>query len=179
MSFRTCASLAVLALTLTVPAAFAQADAAGPAPTRIAVVDVQRVFAETDAGKAAMDKLRQVQEQRVATARQMDQEIRSLDADINTKRAGLSATRIAEMQQQLAEKRAALERFAQEAEQEIAMMRDRELQVIERRTKPVIDALARELNLAAIFNKFESGLIYADDRLDLTAEVITRVNATK
>lgn len=179
MSFRTCASLAVLALTLTVPAAFAQPDAAGPAPTRIAVVDVQRVFAETDAGKAAMDKLRQVQEQRVATARQMDQEIRSLDADINTKRAGLSATRIAEMQQQLAEKRAALERFAQEAEQEIAMMRDRELQVIERRTKPVIDALARELNLAAIFNKFESGLIYADDRLDLTAEVITRVNAAK
>ena len=148
-------------------------------PTRIAVVDVQRVFAETAAGKAATDALRQLQEQRIATARQMDAEIRQLDSDINTKRAGLSATRIAELQQQLAEKQAALQQFAQQVDQELGMVRDRELQAFDRKIKPVVDALAKQLNLAAIFNKFESGLVYADDRLDITNDVIKGVDAQK
>lgn len=35
------------------------------------------------------------------------------------------------------------------------------------------------MNVAAVFNKFESGLIYASDRIDITNDVIRRFNATR
>jgi outer membrane protein len=148
-------------------------------PTRIAVIDVQKVLSESAAGKAAYDKLKKVQDDRMARAKQMDEEIRKLDAEINTKRATLPESQLAELQRQLADKRVTMQRFASDADREIGQMRDRELQALELKIKPVIDALGAEMNLAAIFNKFESGLVFASDRIDITDEVIKRFNATK
>jgi hypothetical protein len=39
------------------------------------------------------------------------------------------------------------------------------------------DALGKEMGIAVIFNKFESGLVYASDAIDLTDMVIQRFNA--
>ena len=41
---------------------------------------------------------------------------------------------------------------------------------------PVVDQIGKEMGLAAIFNKFESGLIYASDAIDITDVVIKRFN---
>ncbi|MGZ8797026.1 MAG: OmpH family outer membrane protein, partial [Thermoanaerobaculia bacterium] len=54
--------------------------------------------------------------------------------------------------------------------------RDRELQALEARIKPIIDGIGKEMGLAAIFNKFESGLVYASDAIDITDTVIKRFN---
>lgn len=172
--------LPVLALGLAVfasPLAIAQTPPA--APTRIAVIDVQKVLSESDAGKVAYDKLKKAQDDRVAVAKKMDEEIRKLDTEINTKRSSLSEAKLADLQKQLADKRVAMQRYAQDADREISQMRDRELQALESKIKPVIDALGAEMNLAAVFNKFESGLIYASDHIDITNDVIRRFNATR
>jgi len=47
---------------------------------------------------------------------------------------------------------------------------------LENKIKPVIDAVGKEMGLAAIFNKFESGLVYASDAIDITDTVIKRFN---
>ena len=52
----------------------------------------------------------------------------------------------------------------------------RELVALEAKIKPVIDAIGKEMGLAAIFNKFESGLVYASDAIDVTDTVIKRFN---
>lgn len=116
------------------------AQSASAAPTRIAVIDVQKVLSEPDAGKAAYDKLRKAQEDRVAGAKKMDEEIRKLDTGINTKRSSQSEAKLADLQKQLADKRVAMQRYAQDADREISQMRDRELQALESKSKPVIDA---------------------------------------
>lgn len=152
--------------------------ASSSAPTRIAVIDVQKVLSESEAGKAAYTKLKKVQDERVAEAKKKDDELRKLDAEINAKRASLSESKLADLQRELADKRIAMQRYAQEADREIAAMRDRELQALEAKIKPVIDAVGAELNLAAVFNKYESGLVYASDRIDISAEVIRRFNAS-
>ena len=48
--------------------------------------------------------------------------------------------------------------------------------VLEGKIKPVIDQIGKEMGLAAIFNKFESGLVYASDAIDITDTVIKRFN---
>jgi outer membrane protein len=145
-------------------------------PARVAVIDVQKVLTQSIAGKAAYEKLKKMQDEKVEKAKAMDEELRKLDADINTKKISLSEDKLTDMQKQLADKRISMQRYAQDADREIGEARDRELQVLEVKIKPVIDAIGKEMGIAAIFNKFESGLVYASDAIDITDTVIKRFN---
>jgi outer membrane protein len=157
-------------------AALAAPMLAQSAPARVAVIDVQRVLANSAAGKTASERLKKMQEERMAKAKQMDDEMQKLDADINTKKLSLSEEKVAEMQKQLSDRKIAAQRYAQDAEREMGEARDRALMELENKIKPVIDALGKEMGLAAIFNKFESGLVYASEAIDLTDTVIKRFN---
>lgn len=164
-------------LVVVAVAALAAPMFAQTTPARVAVIDVQKVLTQSTAGKAAYEKLKKVQDEKVEKAKAMDEEMKRLDAEITTKRISLSEDKLADLQKQLAEKRINMQRYAQDADREIGEARDRELQALEAKIKPVIDALGKEMGLAAIFNKFESGLVYASDAIDLTDTVIQRFNA--
>ena len=165
--------VAVAAAALALPM-FAQTT-----PARVAVIDVQKVLTQSTAGKAAYDKLKKMQDDKMAQAKSMDDELKKLDAEIATKRLSLSEDKLTEMQKTLADKRISMQRYAQDAEREIGEARDRELMALENKIKPVIDAMGKEMGLAAIFNKFESGLVYASDAIDITDTVIQRFNAAQ
>jgi outer membrane protein len=164
-------SIAVAALALP---AFAQT-----APARVAVIDVNRVLSTSTAGKVSIERLKKMQEERINKAKTMNEEIQKLDADINAKKLSLSEDRVAEMSRQLSDKKIAMQRYAQDADREVSEARDRALMELENKIKPVIDAMGKEMGLAAIFNKFESGLVYASDAIDITDTVIQRFNAAQ
>ena len=146
-------------------------------PGRMAVIDVQRVLATSNPGKVALDRLKKMQEERIAKARSMEEELKKLDTELNTKRLSLSEDKIAELTKQVSDRKIAMQRYAQDADREVSEARDRALMELEGKIKPVIDALGKEMGLAVIFNKFESGLVYASDAIDLTDTVIQRFNA--
>jgi outer membrane protein len=145
-------------------------------PARVAVIDVNKVLTSSAAGKSAYDKLKKMQDERMERAKGMDEELKKLNSDIETKRLSLSEDKLTEMQKQLADKRINMQRYAQDAEREIGEARDKELMALEAKIKPVIDTIGKEMGLAAIFNKFESGLVYASDAVDITDTVIKRFN---
>jgi outer membrane protein len=142
----------------------------------VAVIDVQRVLTTSNAGKQAVERLKKMQEERIERARGMEEDLRKLDADINAKKLSLSEDKLGEMNKQLSDKKIAMQRFAQDADREVSEARDRALLELENKIKPVIDAIGKEMGLAAIFNKFESGLVYASDAIDITDTVIQRFN---
>jgi outer membrane protein len=161
--------LVSIAMTAMAVPMFAQST-----PARIAVVDVQRVLATSTAGKQAYEKLKKLQEDRIAKAQKLDEEIKALDNDINTKKLSLSEDKLTDMAKQLADKRITMQRYAQDADREVGEARDRTLADLETKIKPVIDSIGKEMGLAAIFNKFESGLVYASEAIDITDSVIKR-----
>ena len=160
----------VAAAALAVPM-FAQS-----APSRVAVIDVQKVLQTSNAGKAATERLRKLQEERVARAQKMDEEMKNLDNEINTKKMSLSEDKLTDLAKQLSDKKIAAQRYAQDAEREVGEARDKTLLDLQNRILPVIDGIGKEMGLAMIFNKFESGLVYASDAIDITDTVIKRFN---
>jgi Skp family chaperone for outer membrane proteins len=80
------------------------------------------------------------------------------------------------MTKQLSDKKIAMQRFAQDADRELGEARDRVMAELNQKIMPVVDQIGKEMGLAAIFNKFESGLIYASDAIDITDVVIKRFN---
>jgi outer membrane protein len=145
-------------------------------PSRIAIIDVQKVLSQSNPGKAATGKLKQLQDARVSRGKVLDAELRKLESDLLAGTT-LPPARRKNLEVQIADKRLAMKRFAEDAQKEITAARERELQALEVSVKPIVDRLGKEMALAAIFNKFESGLIYANDAIDITDTVIARFNA--
>jgi len=143
-------------------------------PARLAVIDVQKVLTTSTQGKAAYERLKKLQDDRVAKMQKMD--VKSMANDLTTKKLSLSEEKQAEMAKAIQEKQTAMQRYAQDADKEVTDARDKALQELDGKIKPIIDGIGKEMGLAVIFNKFESGLIYASDAIDITETVIKRFN---
>ena len=166
--------LVVAAVSAVVWTLAVRPGSAQPIPTRIGVIDVQRVLGQSTTGRAATAKIKQLQESSMSRAKVLEEELRKLNTDLSA--AGVTPARRAQLEGQIADKRIAMQRFAEDADKEIGTTRDRELLALEMRIKPIVDAVGKEMQLAVIFNKFESGLVYANPSLDITDTVITRFN---
>ena len=145
-------------------------------PARVAVIDVQKVLTTSTAGKAAYEKLKKLQDDRVAKMQKLDEEVKGMANELNTKKLSLSEEKQAEMAKQITDKQTTMQRYAQDADKEVTDARDKALAELDGKIKPIIDSIGKEMGLAAIFNKFESGLIYASDAIDITDSVIKRFN---
>jgi outer membrane protein len=142
----------------------------------IAVIDVQQIVQESAAGKESMARLKKLQDDKLAEGRKLAQERDDLAKQLDTQRATLTDAKVADLQKQIEDKDVELRRFKDDAQQQLDEARRKELDGLEKQIMPIIDELGREMKLKLIFNKFQSGLVYADDSVDITDQVLRRFN---
>ncbi len=164
------AAVAALVMAAALPAA---------AQSKVAVIDVQRVVAESDPGKEAIQKLKAVSDAKVQEGQTMQQELATLRDQINKQRFTVSEERLAEMNKELEDKTIAIRRFEDDAKRELDDARRRELGGLEEQILPIINQIGQERGITLIFNKFQSGLVYADEAVDITDEVIRQFNTAQ
>jgi outer membrane protein len=178
-------SLALAAgLLLGGGAAHAQGAPAAAAPRpagqlKIAVINTEQILLESQAGKRALADLKKAQEQKEGEIDRQQKEIRDLQAKIDAGRLSLAQDKLADMEKQLEDKVIAVRRLQDDANRELTKKKDDILGSVDQRVMPVINQLGKELGYTLIFRKFESGLIYADDAVDITAVVIKRLDAAQ
>lgn len=164
------AAVATMILAAALPAA---------AQTKVAVIDVQRVVSESDPGKEALQQLKTLQDAKVAEGQTLQQEINALQEQLNKQRFTVSEDKLAEMSKQLENKNIAMRRFEDDAKRELEDARRKQLGGLEAKILPIINAIGQEQGFTLIFNKFQSGLVYADDAVDITDQVIQRFNTAQ
>jgi outer membrane protein len=168
-------------LGLALVSASAVAQAAAPAPAaggtlRIAVIDTEKILLSSVAGKKAVADLKKLQDQREKELVARAAELKDLQAKIQDGRLSLAQDKLADLGKQAEEKEIALKRAQDDATRELNKKRDDMLAEIDGRVMPVINQVGKELGYTMIFRKFESGLIYADDTVDITNAVIQRMD---
>ena len=129
------------------------------------------------AGKKAVADLKKLQEQRENELRGKAQELKDLQTKITDGRLSLAQDKLADLSKQLEEKDIALRRAQDDATRELNKKRDDMLAGIDERVMPVINQVGKDLGYTLIFRKFESGLIYADEAIDITDSIIQRLDA--
>ena len=161
-----------LALVAGLPsaAAFAQTG-------KVAVIDVQRLVTNSVAGKEALARLKKLQDEKIAEGKAKNDEVDALRKRLNEGRLSLADDKISELEKQLEEKVTGLRRFQEDAEREFNKSREATFGEIERRVFPVIEQVGKEGGYTFIFNKFQSGLLYADDAADITNQIIQKFDA--
>jgi outer membrane protein len=170
-----------LALGMAMAAPFAlaaQAAPAAPAPAvRIAVIDTEKILLSSQAGKKAVAELKKIQEQKESELRAKEQELKELQDKINQGRLSLAQDKLADLEKQLEDKGIALRRLQDDANRELNKRKDDLLGSIDEKVMPVINVIGKEHGYTLIFRKFESGLIYADEAVDITNTIIQRLDA--
>ena len=164
------AAVAALVMVAALPAA---------AQSKVAVIDVQRVVAESDPGKEAIQKLKAISDAKIQEGQAMQQEMATLQDQYNKQRFTVSEERMAEMSKELEDKNIVIRRFEDDAKRELDEVRRRELGGLEERILPIINQIGMEEGITLIFNKFQSGLVYADEAVDITDDVIRRFNTAQ
>lgn len=170
MLFRTVLAAALVLAAGTLPAAAQD--------LKVAVINTEQVLLESATGKAALDELRQLREAKEAEGKALQTEAEDLRKRLTEGRLSLAEDKIAELEQQLEEKGIALRRFQDDASRELNKRRDEVLASIDRKVLPIINQVGQEQGYALIFRKFESGLVFASDEIDITAEIIRRLDAS-
>ena len=159
--------LAVLVTAVALPAA---------AQAKVAVIDVQRVVSESDPGKEALQKLKAIQDAKIQEGQVLQQELAALQEQFNNQRFTVSEERLAELNKEMEDKTIAIRRFDDDAKRELDEARRRELGGLEERILPIINQIGEDQGITLIFNKFQSGLVYANESVDITDDVIRRFN---
>jgi outer membrane protein len=149
-----------------------------PAGTaKIAVVNTEQILLDSQTGKKALADLKKVQDQKEAELNAKQEEIKNLQAKIDSGRLSLAQDKLADLEKQLEDKVIAGRRLQDDANRDLNKKKDDVLGSVDQRVMPVITQLGKEMGFTLIFRKFESGLIYADDALDITTLVIQRLDA--
>jgi outer membrane protein len=149
------------------------------AQSKVAVIDVQRVVTESDPGKEVMQRLKALTDAKSQEGQVLQQEMATLQDQFNKQRFTVSEARQAEMSKEIEDKQIAIRRFQDDAQREIQEAQRRELGGLEERILPIINQVGQEQGFTLIFNKFQSGLVYADEAIDITDDVIRRFNTAQ
>jgi outer membrane protein len=154
------------------------APAAAQPAIKVAVIDVERILLESNRGKAALEEIDALRKAKQQEGEVLQKEIADLQTRLNEGRLSLAEDKLAELTKQLEDKVIAARRFQDDATRELTKKRDQVLDQIEQSIFPVINQVGREGGYTLIFNKYNSGLVYADESVDITAQVIERYNQT-
>ncbi len=164
-----CSALVIGSFVLA-PAALAQG-------VKIGVIEVQRVVSDSAMGKESLAKLQKAASGKQEEIGKRQKELRDLEQKINEQNKTLSAEALEKLQKDYQGKAVELKRFQDDSQRELEEAQRKELQEFEKKVMPIIDSVAKEQGYELIFNKFQSGLLYAADSVDLTDAVITRFNS--
>jgi outer membrane protein len=158
-------------LGLAVLLAGAASPLAAQQPLRIAYVDVQQIMSQAPGLQEARTAFEGEVQRAQPELQRLAEELDSLQQEYQRQQATLTEAVRQQRQQDLQQ------RFAtyQQRQQELQQREQELLAPITRRIEEVIEQVRREGGFAMIFDAMQSGIVAADESLDLTNRVLDRL----
>ena len=142
---------------------------------KVGVFDADRIMAESQAGQQALALFNQLRDQRVGELQVQQEQINNLQQQaISVPPGGPDAVRL---QREVENSMLQLERLQQDVQQELGLRQNELTSEVTQMIGEVIDVMGEEEGYTLIFNANQSGLVYVATALDITDEIIQRINA--
>jgi len=139
---------------------------------KYAYVNVQAVAAGSVEGRVAAEKIKVIQEQKSRELQEKNKALQSDQQKLDQGGSVLSDQARAQLQANIERQQRDLQRFTEDAQQEVQQLAEQIEGEFNRKLTPVIDKVAKQKGVHFVFNASQSGLIWAEPGMDLTAEVI-------
>lgn len=177
--------VAVFSVMVLSASAFAQtpppATAVPPqqAPLRMAFLDLQRIAAESNEGKAASGKVQALTQKKSTELQDKNKALQGNQQKIQQGGAVLNEAARAQTQREIDRLTVEIDRFQEDANAEVQELQQSLQAEFQEKLRPVVDAVVKELAIGLLFSAGDAGAIFVDPSLDITAEVIKRFDSGK
>jgi len=149
-----------------------------PQDSKIAFVDINAVAANSGAGKEASTKLKALQDRKLAEINDKNKQLQATQQKLSTGGSVLNDTARDQLQKDVDRMQRDIQFTQQNAQAEYNELQEDLRNEFQKKLMPIIDALATEKGLYAIFSIGDAGAMYVHPGLDLTAEVVKRLDAS-
>jgi outer membrane protein len=166
------------------PAAPAPAPAqAAPKPfpqgSKVAYVVLQRIANESADGRVATTRIQALQQKKQAELESKQKQLQGIQQRLEKEGSILSPAVAGDLQKQADKLNVELQRFQQDAQAEVQELQQQLQGEFQARLEPVLQAVAQEMGLQFVFNGPDAGLVWADASLDISGEVIKKLDMAK
>jgi Skp family chaperone for outer membrane proteins len=151
-----------------------------PQDAKVAFVVLNVVAANSAAGKDASTKLKALQDKKLAEINEKNKQLQATQQKLNTGGSVLNDAARSQLEKDVDRMQRDIQFTQQNAQAEYNELQEDLRNDFQKKLMPIIDALATEKGLYAIFTT-ESGALYVNPGLDLSAEIVKRLDtaATK
>jgi len=159
------------------PAPPAAAPRPFPEGAKIAFVVLQRIVNESQEGKVASTRIQALQQKKAAELNEKNKQLTAIQQKLEKEGSVMSASAQGDLQKQAERIQVEIQRFTQDAQQEIQDLQNSLQAAFQQKIDPILAQVGQEKGLHFIFNGPDSGLVWADLGLDISNEIIKRLDA--
>jgi len=155
----------------------AQPPAPFPAGAKIAFFNPQAVFQASADGRAAVTRVNALIQKKQTENADKAKLLQGNQQKLQTSGSVMNETARIQLEKEIEKQTKDAERFQQDAQAEINELQQEVQNEFVKKLSPIVEALAVEKGLHLVFNAAESGIAWAAPGLDLTADVIKKLDA--
>jgi outer membrane protein len=145
----------------------------------VAYVVLQRIANESADGRVATTRIQALQQKKAAELTNKQTQVAQMQARLEKEGAVMNPAAAAELQKSIEKINVEVQRFTQDAQAEVQELQQQLQGEFQQRLEPVLQQVAQEMGLQFIFNGPDAGLVWADSALDISAEVIKKLDSAK
>jgi outer membrane protein len=161
------------------PAAKPEAPRPYPEGAKIAYIDIQAVAANSAEGKAASARIQELQKKKVAEISEKNKALEAAKTKQQTSATILNDSARLALEKEVDKLQREVQFLQQEAQSDSQALQA-ELQVeFQRKLNPVLEQIGKEKGLHMLMDINNNGAVWVDTGLDLTGEVIKRLDANR
>jgi len=148
-----------------------------PEGARIAYVDLNGIATQSREGQAAGAKIKELQAKKQSDLEGRQKQLQAAQQKLEQGGSVLSEAARGGQQKEVERLQVELQRATQDAQQEVQEF-TQELQVtFQQRLLPIIEQVAKAKNLQFILSIADAGVVWVDSGLNVTADVVTALDA--
>jgi len=161
------------------PAAAAQPPAPFPVGAKMAFVNPQRIFQESTDGKAGMARVQALIQKKQTEGQDRQKKLQADQQKLQTSGSVMNDAARSQLEKDIEKQQVDGQRFQQDAQAEINELQQEVQNDFIKKVTPVIEAVAKEKGVQLVFDLNNAGLAYFEPGLDLSSEVIKKLDAGK
>jgi outer membrane protein len=148
-----------------------------PEGSKIAVLNIQRVASQSAEGKVSTAKVQALHQQKSTQLADMNKKLQGDQQKLQSQQSVMNDQARGQLERDIDRQQKEIQRFQQDAQEEVQQLQGDLQQQFERKLQPVIEQVVQERGIQVLFSRVDAGIVWADTGLDVTEEVIKRLDA--
>ena len=159
------------------PAAAAQPPRPFPEGAKIAYVNVQRIATESSEGQVATKRLTSLREEKEKDLVARNAKFEEARKRLETSASVLSESVRTTQQKEVERLQTDLQRATQDAQKAVEDLQNELQMEFQRKLLPVLSEVSAAKGLHMVFSSIDSGVVWADPGLDITTDIVKKLDA--